>query len=269
MTPGFIGPAERRLFTALHPATAGGHGAVILCPPFGHEMVRSHRLLRVLAERLARDGLHVLRFDPYGAGDSMGESDELDLDGWRRDLLTAHSHLLSMAGARPVVWMGLRLGATVCALAAADEVPGLRHLVLCSPVVDGAKYLDDLRSRHVLTLDVSLGLPPDPRATGVANRDSEAFRDEALGARLSVALRRQLRELDAAALWPGLRRPATVIVDPGEQSMLLASERADGRLRAVSAAESVDWLSDLTEDGALLPGKLSAQLMKVVSDACA
>jgi uncharacterized protein len=231
--------------------------------------VRSHRLLRVLAERLSRDGVHVLRFDPYGAGDSMGEGDELDLDGWCRDLRTAHAHLLSLVGGRPVVWMGLRLGATVCAMAAADAVPQPQHLVLCTPIADGAAYLDDLRSRHVQTLDASLGLPPDPRATLVASREPDAFRDEALGARLSATLRRQLHDLDITAALSRLRCPVTVIADPDDRSTLPAAERSGGRWQAIAAAESVDWLSDLTEDGALLPGKLSAQLMKVISDACA
>ena len=46
-------------------------------------MVRAHRLLRVLAERLARNGIAVMRFGPYGAGDSLGNDEQLDLAGWQ------------------------------------------------------------------------------------------------------------------------------------------------------------------------------------------
>lgn len=267
MTPAYIGPPHRRLFTFSHPPQSSGHAAVLLCPPFGHEMVRAHRLLRVLAERLSRSGVHVLRFDPYGAGDSMGDDAELDLQGWCGDVHAAHEHLAEQSRSRHIVWMGLRLGATVCAMAATAAAP--QRLVLCDPIADGRRYLDELRSRHVLTLDSALGVPPSPRAAQVAQHDPLALRDEALGTRLSESLRRGLAALDGAALIAGLPVDAVVIEDPADAAGVRRGAQPAPRVRFETAAESVDWLSDLTEDGTLLPGKLAAQLMKEVSHACA
>ena len=68
---------ERRLFGLFPPPEREGRIAVLICAPFGQEVVRSHRLFRVLSDRLARTGIAVLRFVPYGTGDSPGE----DIDG--------------------------------------------------------------------------------------------------------------------------------------------------------------------------------------------
>lgn len=266
MTPTYIGPPQRRLFVITNPPQSGCEAAVLLCPPLGHEMVRAHRLLRVLAERLARNGALVLRFDPYGAGDSMGADEELDLEGWAQDLLTAHAHLAALANTTRIVWMGLRLGATVCAMAAERAVPAPRRLVLCDPVADGARYLDELRSRHVRMIDSALDVPPNPRALDRARTDPLSFQDEALGSGLSELLRRQLASLDGNQMIARVPMQAVVITDPASAAGARADAQGAQRLRFTPAAESVDWLSDLTEDGTLLPGRLSAQVMKEIND---
>ena len=68
----------RRLAALYHPPTSADRGrGVLILNPLGQEAVRAHRLLRVLADRLARLGVHVLRFDFHGCGDSSSD----DLDG--------------------------------------------------------------------------------------------------------------------------------------------------------------------------------------------
>ncbi len=99
MAPMFVGH-QRRLFASYHIAEGNvrrGHG-VVLCNPFGQEALRAHRLYRVLAERLARSGIDVMRFDYYGTGDSSGEDQEGELSGWTRDIRTVHDELLRVPG---------------------------------------------------------------------------------------------------------------------------------------------------------------------------
>ncbi len=266
MKPAYIGAPARRLYVCMHPAATPTTAAVLLCPPFGHEMARAHRLLRVLAERLARSGIAVLRFDPYGAGDSEGDESELDLPGWRADILTAHEHLVAWSGQRRVVWMGLGLGANACMLAAAAATPAPLRLLLCDPVLDGRGYLERLRQRHVAILDEELATSALSRARETGQRDAQAYRDEALGVALAPALRRAVAETDWLAALAALPVGATVLLDPARAA---APEPGIGQARCLSAAESVDWLSDLPEDGTLLPGKLAAQMTKELAHACA
>ncbi|MBS0437019.1 MAG: alpha/beta hydrolase [Proteobacteria bacterium] len=266
MTPLYIGAPGRRLYACLHPAESAGSAAVLLCPPFGFEMVRAHRLLRVLAERLARNGIAVMRFDPYGAGDSLGTDEQLDLTGWQSDVLTAHEHLAAWSGRSRIVWMGLRLGANACMLAASANPPALRRVVLCEPILDGRAYLGELRRRHVALLDAELGRASKSTAADLAQSDPQAFCDEAFGIAISGGLRREVVESDWQAMLGQIPAEATLVLDEGRIAEL---KRSAERARFVPAAESVDWLADLPEDGTLLPGKLAAQLTKEITDACA
>jgi len=76
--PFYFGAPGKELFGCLHapePDCCLDCG-VVVCQPFGHEYVNSHRALRQLAKRLVDAGFPVLRFDYYGCGDSRGETTE-------------------------------------------------------------------------------------------------------------------------------------------------------------------------------------------------
>ena len=100
MTPMLFGPASRQLFGLYHAPERESKLAVLICMPLGQEAVRAHRLFRVLSDRLARAGVAVLRFDYHGSGDSPGEDTDGELEGWRRDICTAHEELRRRTGAR-------------------------------------------------------------------------------------------------------------------------------------------------------------------------
>lgn len=125
------------------PAGGGGTGrAVVVCPPLGQEMLRAHRTLRILAERLAGTGHDVLRFDYYGTGESAGDGHEVTLAGCVDDAREAVDEIRDLTGAHRVSLVGFRLGALVAARAAAH--PRVDRLVLCDPVLDGPAYLSRL-----------------------------------------------------------------------------------------------------------------------------
>ena len=69
---GFLDVDGRRVFAWYHrpsESIARG-GAIVLCPPLGYEQSSSYRTWRILAERLASTGLHALRLDYLGTGNS-------------------------------------------------------------------------------------------------------------------------------------------------------------------------------------------------------
>lgn len=136
--PFFFG-ADDGLFGMFHaPATRARRG-VLMCPPLGQELIRTHRLYRQLAQALAAQGLAVLRFDYHGTGDSAGSSTEVD---WQRcvgDAVTAAGELRSRAGVDDIVVFGTRLGGSI-ALAAADRARA-GEVIAWDPVVDGDDYV--------------------------------------------------------------------------------------------------------------------------------
>lgn len=150
MRPIRFGPARRQLLGMHHEAAPGSvhRGRVLVCPPFGQEAIRSYRMLRVLADRLARAGYDVLRFDYFGTGDSMGDDEETSLSGWIEDIASAHTELAASSPAGAVAWIGLRLGATAAWLAATQAITPPDRLILCEPVLDGSAYLRTLAHAH-------------------------------------------------------------------------------------------------------------------------
>ena len=84
--PLHFGPVGSPLFGCYHPPDgAARRSGVVLCYPFGQEYVRAHRAFRLLANRLASVGFHVLRFDYHGCGDSSGGRGRGDLSRWKSD----------------------------------------------------------------------------------------------------------------------------------------------------------------------------------------
>lgn len=115
----------RRLAALHHPPTGPRRNrAVLIINPLGQEAVRAHRLLRVLADRLARNGVDVLRFDLHGCGDSSGDDLDGEMKGWQDDVLAAHRWLLDHTGVQAVGWLGIRLGFAIGWQAAAHFEQG-------------------------------------------------------------------------------------------------------------------------------------------------
>jgi pimeloyl-ACP methyl ester carboxylesterase len=91
---------------------------------------------------LAAAGLHVLRFDYSGTGDSEGDSADVSLAQWTRDIATAVEEIRDISGVRRISLVGMRLGAALALRAAGDA--DIRELVLWEPVVSGTEYLNSL-----------------------------------------------------------------------------------------------------------------------------
>lgn len=120
---------------------------VVLCPPFGPELILAHRSFLVLARLLAQAGFWTLRFDWSGSGDSWGEADSVTMDAWREDLDRCVGAMRARAGDAAVVLLGMRLGGSL-ALEGARRTSGVTALVLWDPIVDGGAYRDELAQFH-------------------------------------------------------------------------------------------------------------------------
>jgi alpha/beta superfamily hydrolase len=101
MTPFRFRGGRGALFGVLHEPEAGrpNRRAMLMCAPFGQEAIRSQRLFRVIAERLARAGCATLRFDHFGTGDSDGDERDASLAAWIADVPEADMELRRRTGA--------------------------------------------------------------------------------------------------------------------------------------------------------------------------
>jgi pimeloyl-ACP methyl ester carboxylesterase len=202
MTPFYFGTSSRRLFGLYTPGSARASRAVVLCPPWGQEYLRAHRSIRHLGNLLSRAGIHVLRFDYFGTGDSAGEMADADLKGWQNDIGTAIEELKDTAGVTRVALVGLRLGGTLAARVAAGRKAEVEKLVLWDPVVNGDEYLTEMRK-----LDAEIAETLAMRTTGPGD-DS----DRLLGFDLPERMRKEIETVDLVSSLKAASTPTLVMV---------------------------------------------------------
>lgn len=149
MHPYYFGNSSRQLYGVYDSPLAHGNNdtGILQCYPVGQEYMRSHWAHRQLAGHLCRAGMHCMRFDYYGTGDSAGLSAEADLNQWHCDVNTGLEELRDVSGVSKISIVGLRFGA-VLAATAPESSSKPRKLVMWDPVVSGADYVDRLRSMH-------------------------------------------------------------------------------------------------------------------------
>ncbi len=145
--PFFFG-AEQSLFGVYYPpADTGQQIGVVVCHPWGQEYIRAHRACHQLALRLSNLGVPALRFDYYGTGDSAGEDEEASIQHSLQSIATAIEELRTRSGVTRIALVGMRLGATLAALAGPQH-PAVERVVLWEPLVNGAEYLEELKAWH-------------------------------------------------------------------------------------------------------------------------
>lgn len=140
----YIGCEEEKLYSVYHEPrfSENNSKAVVLCYPVGQEYIRCHRMYSNLAGKLANEGVHVVRFDYYGTGDSYGEFSSATLSQWVSNIKEVAEELKTGTGAEKLYIVGVRMGGSL-ALRYAGEEP-VDGLVLLSPVVDGKTFLDEV-----------------------------------------------------------------------------------------------------------------------------
>jgi len=268
MFPSFFGPSDRPLFGIYHPPAdhAPADRAVLLCNPFGQEAVRGHRIFRVLATRLVRERIPVLRFDYHGTGDSPGSDEDGDLAGWTGDVRVALQELVARSGVSRVVCVGVRLGAAL-ALRGAGGLPETMRLVLWDPVVDGASYLEQLRHKHVEALESTFSVADPAWRASLAN-DPAAFTSEAIGFALSERLRGQMRELSPQLLRAPDGADIHVLAHPSDARV--GEWIASPSLRAARSShwpidEPFDWTASQRPGSPIVPAPALSRLMATIS----
>jgi pimeloyl-ACP methyl ester carboxylesterase len=133
-----------RLFGIAHrPERRAGELGFVFCHPYGEEKQFSYRVLVRFAQELARAGFPVLRFDSYGYGDSDGVLEDSTIESLVQETLGVRDLAREIIEVRHVALLGLRLGATVAALAAERDT-STPALILWSPIEVGSRYVEEL-----------------------------------------------------------------------------------------------------------------------------
>lgn len=256
MNPFYFGTSSRRLFgvhvAARQGGRSGGVRAVLLCPPWGQEYLRAHRAMRRLAGLLAAGGCDTLRFDYYGTGDSAGDMPEATLQGWELDIDEAINELRDISGANRVGLVGLRLGGTLAAKAAARRRRDISALVLWDPVVSGSQYVEEL----FLAAQSREHQAERPRQRSV----EEGGGHELLGFRLPAAFAKALGNLELASVVKDLPEQCHAVVSQASRSTDALREALAGTALASRIAE-IPGRPPWTEADQIMSGEVPVELL--------
>lgn len=253
MTPLFFGERSRRLFGVYTPAHAKGGKprGVVMCQPWGTEYLRAHRSVCQLSRLLAESGVHVLRFDYFGTGDSAGDMADGDLKGWQADVETAIDELKDTAGLQRVGLVGLRLGAVLAARVAPVRRKDVDAVVLWDPVAKGSTHMTELQQlNEAMARERSLKVSPG----------------ELLGFPVSATMASDLEAIDLLQHLPGLpARTLMVVSEMSAQHEAVRTALEDARPQA-DAAECIPslpaWLEDQHSGAGAVPVKLLQRVVE-------
>ena len=119
---------------------------VIFLNPIGREYIKMQRGLNYLAKNLSSIGIHVLRFDYYGTGDSYGQTYECNLSYWLDNINVAIKEMKAGLNLDTLILIGWNLGASLAVMGSNSfEENGL---ILINPVVSGEKYIKSIVKTH-------------------------------------------------------------------------------------------------------------------------
>lgn len=209
------------LFGYVHTPVGPSAGTgVVIVSPFGRDARCAHMPMRIFADELAASGFPTLRYDHRGTGDSLDlPDDEGDaLPDWLAGVQAAMVELRARTGVRRVVLCGLRLGASLAAVAGA----GADGLILLAPVLNGRSWLRRLR--------FASGVVSDPSRQ---HMDGEAL--DCDGVCLSAATVAALDRMDLSQ-----SEPASVPVLIAAQNKLVL-DYANDRVARGEAAQTIEF----------------------------
>jgi uncharacterized protein len=261
-----FGRPSREMVGVLQEARQGAHprARFLLCRPLGQEAVRTAAVYRVLADRLAREGAHSMRFDYHGTGDSPGEEVDQTLTGWIDDTLAAHE-LMETLPAAPIHWFGMGLGATLALRAALRAKQPPAHLVLWEPVMNGPAYGNALLIAHRAELTREFGEPWE-RLLQQRKVVDPTLPGDVLGFEVGKALADELAQLRDVSLAPALRRGIriTCAIHADGRSQFAALE-GNPQLKMQVIESRTDWMSSQAMGTAIVPPDLPRALISTLN----
>ena len=254
-----------RLFGVLHrpQAPAAGVG-VVFCHPYAEEKQLTDRILVRFGRHLATAGFSAMRFDCRGYGESEGDLQDGTLETHTAEALAATALLRERLRVNCVVLLGMRLGATVAALAG-ERDPGIAGLVLWSPIVSGRTYARELL-RHKLAGQLALQEAIATRDQIVDTLKADG-RIEFDGGYLTLRMFEDISAIDLARQVTRFRKPVLVSTlrhrsdDYGPYEAVVNAYRAVGANADLVVAEGQEYWDVRSMFDGVFPEQLYASTL--------
>lgn len=221
MTVQYFGDPSRRLFGAIEGHPTHAQSGMVFCLPCAEEMTTTYARLARWSKQLAKNRIAVMRFHPFGTGESDGSFVDFNIEGAVHDTVTAIRQLRQQMGnSKPLGLFGLRFGAFIAAQAAL--VSPVDFMVLWSPIVRLRTYLRELLLARLTAEAIHLETNRVTFTTQNMVDELRAGRSvDILGYEFSPALYHEMTSGPPWPLHPGCRK-VLLITRTSERSALEA-----------------------------------------------
>jgi pimeloyl-ACP methyl ester carboxylesterase len=198
MEPCYFGTDSHRLYGVIPDAVDSASTTLVFCPPFAEEMVTTYARFATWGKQLGAEGIPVVRFHPFGTGESGGSFGEFTLSSAVGDTCSAAELARQQFAPARLGYFGLRLGGSIAMLAACERSVDL--VVLWSPVTNISQYMRELFRGLLAKEMVHQGVTKVRRTTQDMIAELETERPvDLMGYEFSPRL---YREMAAAGKWP-------------------------------------------------------------------
>jgi alpha-beta hydrolase superfamily lysophospholipase len=245
-----------------HPGTSTQ--GVVLCGPHGEEELLVHHAWYRFAEMLAGKGMHAVRFDYRGTGNSAEDDGTPGrVAAWRESVVAAAEFLRTQVGVSEISLVGFRLGALMAVLAA-EMVPAVTSIVLLAPVASGKSYVRELRILSTFRPQLAEAIARKSDDLAKAWRSRGAAGNSTIEVLGFTYLPETLRDLEQHSLFQISARPAARMLMLQEPRQAL-DDRLTAHFRSLGA-EVDEWPFQeyrrlmLGPPGGEFPAELFAQL---------
>jgi exosortase A-associated hydrolase 2 len=208
--PFFFRSGRRNLFGLWQGTPASPRAALLYCHPFGEEKKSAHRAFVETAFCLSREGVATLRFDMTGCGDSDGDFSEARLSDWFEDIVAAWAYLNRRAPGVCHILLGLRVGASLAALAC-RRMAGVSALVLWQPMVNGKTEFSAELRRLLIQDMITSGKASVSHEGILASLERGEGQVELDGYPITAGLYRDICEIDLLRALPQLPAACALI----------------------------------------------------------
>ncbi len=120
------------------------NAAVIIISPVGPEYMSCHRSIKLLAEKIALSGIHCIRYDPIGMGNSSGNLDDSGIwEKWVNSPQKLQHYLKNKFNISSIILTGLRSGCLI--LSDVIKTTQIKTAVFWYPQVKGTAYMRSIQ----------------------------------------------------------------------------------------------------------------------------
>ena len=209
-----------------------------------------------------------MRFDYFGTGDSDGDDDEGDFDTWVANIVSANSELTKLSGIDRTAWLGMRLGASLCAIATSTVSRPPERLLLWEPVAYGKQYLRQLGVAHVEGLQADYGERWGSESD-LRELAAHTMTTEVLGFPLTENVRKKIESITPSSFAGSRAQNISMFAlrkDAGAAALTMQFRERGAAVTEYAIQNEIHWATNEAMNSSIVPAEALQTILSSIVD---